>query len=122
MYLVGAPHPHKTDAQRLLERAVLDRRRLVTSAEVLQEILHRYAAIQRRDAIDSTFDLLLGVVDVVLPVTVDDVSDARALVVEHRELSARDALHAALMRRHGIETILSFDRGFDAIDGLHRLR
>jgi predicted nucleic acid-binding protein len=122
MYLVGAPHPHKTDAQRLLERAVLDRRRLVTSAQVLQEILHRYAAIQRRDAIDPTFDLLLGVVDVVLPVTVDDVSDARALVVEHRELSARDALHAALMRRHGIETILSFDRGFDAIDGLHRLR
>lgn len=41
VYVVGAPHPHKTDAQRLLERAVLDRDRLVTSAEVFQEILHR---------------------------------------------------------------------------------
>ena len=30
MYLVGAPHPHKTDAQHLLERAVAKGLRLVT--------------------------------------------------------------------------------------------
>ena len=42
MYLVGAEHPHKTDAQRLLERLTMDKRRLVSDAEVLQEILHRY--------------------------------------------------------------------------------
>jgi hypothetical protein len=53
MYLVGAPHPHKSDAQRLLEKVVSDRQRLVTDAEVLQEILHRYAAINRRDAIQT---------------------------------------------------------------------
>ena len=35
MYLIGAPHPHKADAQRLLERLVSDRQRLVTDAEVL---------------------------------------------------------------------------------------
>ena len=51
MYLVGAPHRHKGDAQRLLEKLVTDRQRLVTDAEVLQEILHRYVAIDRRDAI-----------------------------------------------------------------------
>ena len=38
MYLVGAEHPHKVDARRLLERAVAEKRRLVTDAEVLQEI------------------------------------------------------------------------------------
>src|SRR5207253_83912 len=42
MYIVGAPHPHKADAQRLLERCISDNERLVTDAEVLQEILHRY--------------------------------------------------------------------------------
>ena len=47
MYLVGAEHPHKTDAQRLLERLTMDKRRLVSDAEVLQEILHRYAALGR---------------------------------------------------------------------------
>ncbi len=122
MYLVGAPHEHKTDAQRLVERAVLDRRRLTTSAEVLQEILHRYAAIRRRDAIDAAFDVLLALVDVVLPVTGDDVRDARALLLEQPDLTARDALHVAVMRRHEIGTILSFDRGFDAVAGIERLR
>jgi predicted nucleic acid-binding protein len=36
------------------------------------------------------------------------------------ELSARDALHVAVMQRHGIGEILTFDRGFDAIPGLRR--
>ncbi len=51
MYLIGASHPHKTDAQRLLEKLVSNRERLVTDAEVFQEILHRYVAIDRPDAI-----------------------------------------------------------------------
>jgi predicted nucleic acid-binding protein len=67
VYLVGAPHPHKIDAQRLLEKLIRDRQRLTTDAGVLQEILHRYVAIDRRDAIQPAFDALLGVVDEVLP-------------------------------------------------------
>jgi len=70
MYLVGSPSPQKTDAQRLLERLVSARQRLVTDAEVLQEILHRYAAINRRHDIQLAFDALLSVVDDVLPVDV----------------------------------------------------
>ena len=66
MYLVGSPHPHKADAQRWLEKLITDRERLVTDAEVLQEILHRYVAIDRRDAIHPAFDALLGLVDQVL--------------------------------------------------------
>lgn len=34
--------------------------RLVTDAEVLQEILHRYVSIARSDAIQPAFDALLG--------------------------------------------------------------
>ena len=68
MYLVGAPHPHRSDAQRWLEKLVSERERLVTDAEVLQEILHRYAAINRHDAIQPAFDTLLGVTDQVLTV------------------------------------------------------
>ena len=50
MYLVGADERMRNEARRLLERAITDREKLVTSAEVLQEILHRYTAIARRDA------------------------------------------------------------------------
>ena len=121
MYLVGGPHPHKGDARRRLEDAIAAGERLVTSAEVLQEILHRYVAIGRRDAIQPAFDALLGVVDEVLGIERRDVERARELVLGSIGLSARDALHAAVMEREAIARILSFDAGFDDLPGITRL-
>jgi uncharacterized protein len=121
MYLVGAPHPHKADAQRLLEKLVSDRERLVTNAEVLQEILHRYVAINRRDAIQPAFDAMLGIVDEVLAVDAAAAGRAKEIVLGHRKVSARDALHLAIMEQHGIERVLSFDSGFDGFPGISRL-
>lgn len=121
MYLVGADHPHKAEAQRLLESAIGADERLVTDAEVLQEILHRYVAIDRRDAIQAAFDVVLGVVDEVFAVTVADVERAKAIVMGKRRLSARDAIHVALMEREGIGHIMSFDQGFDGLPGIKRL-
>lgn len=121
MYLVGAEHPHKVDARRLLERVIAERQRLVTDAEVLQEILHRYVAIGRREAIQPAFDALLGVVDAVLPVDLAAADRARAIVLAYRDLSARDAVHLAVMEREGIERILSFDAGFDSFPGIRRI-
>jgi uncharacterized protein len=121
MYLVGAPHPHKVDAQRWVEKLLSERQRLVTDAEVLQEILHRYIAINRRDAIQPTFDSLHGVVDQVLAVDGATVERAKEIVFGYRRLSARDAVHLAVMEQHGIERMLSFDAGFDGFPGITRL-
>ncbi len=121
MYLVGAPHPHKTDAQRLLEKFTSARQRLVTDAEVLQEILHRYAAIDRKEYIQLAFNALLGVADEVLPIDRAVMERAKEIVLSYRRLSARDAVHLSVMERHGIENILSFDSGFDSFPGITRL-
>jgi predicted nucleic acid-binding protein len=121
MYLVGASRPHKIDAQRLLEKLIRDRRRLVTDAEVLQEILHRYVAIDRRNAIQPAFDALLGVTDEVLQVDAATVDRAKQIVLEYHRLSARDAVHLAVMERHSIQQILSFDEGFDGFPGITRI-
>ena len=121
MYMVGAPHPHKADAQRLLEKLISDRQRLVTDAEVLQEILHRYVAIDRRDAIEPAYDALLGVVDEVLAVDLTVVQRAKQIVLGYRQLSARDAVHLSVMEKNGIERILSFDSGFDVYPRITRL-
>ena len=121
MYLIGAPHPHKSDTQRLLEKLVSDRQRLVTDAEVLQEILHRDVAIDRRDAIQPAFDALLGVVDQVLGVDRAVAERAKEIVLGRRQISARDAVHLAVMEQHGIEQILTFDSGFDGFPGITRL-
>jgi predicted nucleic acid-binding protein len=121
MYLVGADHPHKVDAQRLLERCVAERQRLVTDAEVFQEILHRYVAIDRKEAVQPAYDALLTVVDEVFPVELAHVLRARDLVLARARISSRDALHIAVMEQHRIETILTFDRGFDRHPGIRRL-
>jgi len=121
MYLVGASHPRKADAQRLLESLVSDRQRLVTDAEVLQEILHRYVAIERPDAIQPAFDALLGLVDEVFAIDRDAVERAKRVILGSRRLSARDAIHVATMEQHGVTRILSFDGGFDGVPGIERL-
>jgi uncharacterized protein len=121
MYLVGAEHPNKDTARRLVERNVARHDRLVTDVEVLQEILQRYAAIGRRQAIQPAFDVLLAVVDEVFSIQLADAQRARALVLGPGDLSARDALHVAVMERHGIEYVMTFDSGFDRVSGIHRV-
>ncbi len=121
MYLVGAPHVHKSDTRRLLEKAVSERQSLVTDVEVLQEILHRYVAIDRRDAIQPAFDALIGIVDQVLAVDRPIAERAKQIVLGYRQLSARDAVHVAVMEHHGIEQIMTFDSGFDGFPGITRL-
>jgi len=120
MYLAGAPHPHKTEAQVILERLIAAGQRLVTDAEVLQEILHRYTAIDQRDAIRPAFQVTLEIVDEVFPIEKADVLRAGE-VAQDRALSARDAVHIAVMERYGIRSILSFDADFDRWPGLQRI-
>jgi uncharacterized protein len=121
MYIVGAEHPCKQQALALLDEAVRNRRRLVTDAEVLQEILHRYAAIRQLEAVNPALAVLEAVIDEVFPVEGRDVLAARDILLAAKSLSARDAVHAAIMRRHRVADLMSFDAGFDDIPGLRRL-
>lgn len=121
MYLVGAAHPNKDIARRLLEQCITRGERLVADAEVLQEILHRYVAINRRDAIQPAFDALLNIVDHVYPVEATDLQRAKSIVLGVTAISARDAVHLAIMQRYEIGQILSFDTGFDQVGSIVRL-
>ena len=121
MYLVGAAHPNKEAARDALERCILRGERLVTDVEVLQEILRRYHAIRRPGAIQPAFDAVLGVVDEVYPVEPVDIERAKALMLGLVPVSARDAVHLAVMERRGVPRVLSFDAGFDAVGWVERL-
>ena len=74
----------------------------ITDAEVLQEILHRYVTSDRNHLIGQAMSAILDVVDEVFPIERPDVELARDIVLGAR-LSARDAIHVAVMRRRGIE-------------------
>jgi predicted nucleic acid-binding protein len=121
MYLVGASHPHKVDAQRLIERLLSEDEKLVTDAEVFQEVLHRYVAIHRKDAISPAFGILLELSDEILPIDGDTVLRAKEIVLRGAGVSARDAIHLAVMARENIDRILTFDRGFDRHPGVRRI-
>lgn len=119
MYLVGAAHPNRDRAEALLDELILADTRLVTDAEVYQEILHRYSAIKRTDAIAPAFDTLSGLADEVFAIGHDEVVQAKVLVLDGA--GARDAVHVAAMRAHGVSRILTFDRGFDRFEDLTRV-
>ncbi|MEN8131067.1 MAG: type II toxin-antitoxin system VapC family toxin [Pseudomonadota bacterium] len=121
MYLVGMSHPHKDDTIRVLEKCIRDNQRLVTDVEVFQEILHRYTAIHRIDAIQPAFDALEGIVDQIFPIDHDDVLSARDIVFSTEGISARDALHVAVMKHYQVASIFSFDQGFDRVQGIQRI-
>ncbi len=92
MYLIGADHPNKERTISVLERLVRDESRLVTDAETLQEILHRYTAIQRIEAIGPAYGALLGIVDEVFPIGSADMILAKDILLASSGVSARDAV------------------------------
>jgi len=121
MYLMGAAHPHKTESQVILERLIAAGEHLVNDAEVLQEILHRYTAIDRREAIGPALQVTLDIVDEVIPIGKAEVLRAGEIAQSPASMSARDAVHIAVMERHGVRSIFSFDGDFDRWPGLQRI-
>ena len=79
-------------------------------------------AVPGRGKRGAAFDAILGVVDEVIAIELADVERARTIVLGMPKLSARDALHAAVMGRQRIERIMTFDTAFDGVPGLSRYR
>jgi hypothetical protein len=122
MYLIGDDATRQGEVQELLSRLTIQRERLVTDVEVFQEILHRLQGIDRMDRIQPAYDLLLDVVDDVLPYEFVDAMRAKEVLLARRELSARDAVHVAIMQRHGVKRVFSYDHHFDSVPGIERIR
>jgi predicted nucleic acid-binding protein len=121
MYAAGSDHPMRDPARRILD-AVGDRSiDAVTSAEVVQEIVHRYLAIGRADGglvlAERTMDLFAPV----LPITQALMRRVPDLARRYPALAARDLVHVATCIHEGIGDILSTDRGFDAVREIRRI-
>ncbi len=121
MYLVGTPHPNRGRAAEAVVRLKAASETLVTDVEVYQEILHRFSSIARNDVIEEAFRSLDDIVEHVFTYGMTEIRAARDLVISKPGISARDALHVAVIQSAGIARILSYDRGFDAVPGIERL-
>jgi predicted nucleic acid-binding protein len=56
-----------------------------------------------------------------LAVRVEEMRGMLAIMEQHPDLPARDALHASTMLGAGIDTIVTADRHFDMVEGLSRI-
>ena len=93
----------------------------MSSAEVLQEILHRYSAIDRHGDARTVYDSVTAICSDIVPITERQTARALDLLLRHPHLPARDALHVATMEARGIRRILSADRHFDRLETVDRV-
>lgn len=121
MYAAGSAHPLREPCRKALHKAVYQEIRLVTDAEVLQEILHRYFSIGRPDSARIVHRSAIDLCDEVLPIEAKHTTTALELLLEHPELTPRDAIHVATMQHHGLELLLSTDRDFDDLPQIDRV-
>jgi len=122
MYVAGKPHAHRDPSRRFLERVRSGEVEGVTSTEVLQEILFRYAGLGKLELGLEVYDLFVQICSRVLPVTLADTDRARVLLPGLAGVSVRDTIHAAVMLTNGISKIATFDEGFDRIPGVRRAK
>ena len=117
MYFVGTDHPLRREAREFFLRSREKGMGLATSAEVLQELLHRYLRRNRRPVLNAAFDLVGSTVDEIWPVEEADVGLARDLSARHPGLEARDLVHLACCIRRKPRDLMTFDRGLAAAWG-----
>lgn len=110
IYAVGRSHPLKAEAQNFFLDSSKNGKRLVTSAEVLQELLHVYLPVGRMETLDAAMELATQGVDEVIPVDLDVVLHAHRLVDNFPGLTARDLLHLSVCQLHKIKELKTFDR------------
>ncbi len=114
VHAVGRPHPLRDPARRILLDAAQASEALVTSCQVLQELMHVYLPVERLETLDKAWTLLTSRTVDIWSIEADDLALARSSITRHPELTARDLLHLACCRRRGVERIHTFDRALRA--------
>lgn len=121
MYAIGKEHLYKAPCRAILQQVERDAIDIVSSAEVLQEILHRYFSLHRPEMAEIAYHSLEKACDIILSVTKTDLDGAFNLLKTHPDIRSRDAVHAAVMLNNGLTHILSTDTHFDRIAGITRV-
>ena len=121
MYVAGREHPFKEPSIAFLRKVAVGDIAAVSDVEVLQEILYRYYHTNEIQQGFQVFEVFLRTIPHIHPVYLDDLLDAKQLLANHPGIQPRDAIHAAVMLRIGVKTIVSYDRHFDDLESINRL-
>ena len=121
MYAAGADHPLSEPCRRILDGISAGSISAATSAEVVQEIIHRFIAVRRgqdgADLATKTMDLFAPV----LPITHALIRRVPGLARRYPALDARDLIHVATCIHEGITDIVTSDKAFESVDEVNRI-
>jgi predicted nucleic acid-binding protein len=117
IYAVGRSHPLRQEAQDFFIQARQAHHHLVTSAEVLQELLHVYLPVGRMDTLDAALEIATQGIETIYPIDAETVQHARLLADQHPGLTARDLLHLSVCQIRRIKELKTFDRNLMAAFG-----
>ena len=120
IYAVGREHLYQRPCQSLMYQVHDQPENFVIDVEALQEILHFYSRRGELNRGIESVERLLSRLPNIIPIAAAEIRVAMRLMSETRDLSARDAIHAAVVIEHGLEGIISADGDFDRIPGLRR--
>jgi predicted nucleic acid-binding protein len=123
MYAAGKPHAYRDASIWVLEQIVEDQLDAVIDTEIIQEVLYRFGAVRQWTTASRMAENLLELMPNIYPITPDDASMAIQLFEQYgpQGVKARDVIHVAVMKNHGMTQIISTDRHFDQVDGITRL-
>ena len=114
MYAVGRSHPLRDEARKFFSASLEAGQPLVTSVEVLQELIHAYLPVGRLETLSAAMQLATATIQTIWPLEVEDVQHANSLSESYPELGARDLVHLACCQRRGVTAVKTFDRALAA--------
>lgn len=115
MYAGGPEHPLRPPCQALMIEVGAHTIDAVTSAEVIQEILHRYVSIRDQDRGITIARDAMDLMGPVLPVTHSVMARVPPLIERYPGLATRDLVHVATCLDAGVDTLVTTDTAMTRI-------
>ncbi len=120
IYAAGKSHPHQERSFKLIEEVLTNSTGYNISTEILQEILHVYINKKQREKGIKLVESLMQIFPQPFAISNQEILTACMFLKNNAQLGARDALHAAVVKNHGLEGIISFDVHFDQLKEIKR--
>lgn len=123
MYAAGQPHRYKSPCSQVMKAIAEERLSVAIDTEIIREILYRYGALQRWEiAVPMALDVMT-LTSTILPVTEEVIRLTVDMFERYAKkgATARDLIHAAVMKTNELVEIISVDEHFDRIEGIQRI-
>ena len=120
MYSEGREHFYRDSCKIIMDSVDAWPDEFAIDTEALQEILYVYSSRGELEKGLAVTERLLNIFSEIIPITATEITAAMRLMSAIRDLTARDAIHAAVVFEHNLEGIVSSDGDFDRIPGLRR--